>query len=81
MEAWQRGSPDEKTELVAQTSQLLLGISREEAQALSPHDTPSPSLSEKMSSMLHRNKQPWANLSSFARNSNNTTNINQQKRL
>lgn len=52
MEAWQRGSPDEKTELVSKISQLLLGISRDEAQALSPHDTPSPSLSEKISSML-----------------------------
>ena len=73
MEAWQRGSPDEKTELVSKISQLLLGISRDEAQALSPHDTPSPSLSEKISSMLHRNKRRWANLSSSARNSNNTS--------
>ncbi len=64
MERWQNADPNQKTAIVTDVSQTLLGISREEAQALPYKDTPSPSLYEKGFSLVHYQKRRWENVSS-----------------
>lgn len=59
MKAWQGSTPDQKTALVTELSQALLGISRDEAQSLPLKDSPALSLYEKVSSLMHRHKRQW----------------------
>ena len=65
MKAWQGSTPDQKTALVTELSQALLGISRDEAQSLPLKDLPALSLYEKVSSLMHRHKRQWEHLSSW----------------
>jgi len=64
MKTWQGSTPDQKTVLVTELSQILLGISRDEAQSLPLKDLPALSLYEKVFSLLHRHKRHWEHLSS-----------------
>ena len=64
MKTWQGSTPDDKTALVTELSQTLLGISRDEAQSLPLKDLPALSLYEKIFSLLHRHKRHWEHLSS-----------------
>ncbi len=64
MGRWQNAEPKQKTAIVTDVSHTLLGISREEAQALPYKDTPSPSLYEKVFSLVHHQKRRWEKLSS-----------------
>ena len=64
MQAWQSSTPNQKTELVTELSQTLLGVSKGEAQSLPLKDVPSPSLYEKAFSLLHHQKRRMERLSS-----------------
>jgi hypothetical protein len=64
MKAWQGSTPDQKTALVTELSQTLLGISRDEAQSLPLKDLPALSLYEKVFSLMHHHKRQWEHLSS-----------------
>ncbi len=64
MKTWQGSTPDQKTALVTELSQTLLGISRDEAQSLPLKDLPALSLYEKVFSLMHRHKRQWEHLSS-----------------
>ncbi len=64
LKAWQGSTPDQKTALVTELSQTLLGISRDEAQSLPLKDLPALSLYEKVFSLMHHHKRQWEHLSS-----------------
>ena len=64
LEAWQSGSPNQKTAIVSELCQTLLGISREEAQSLPNKDVPSTSFYEKMFSLAHHHKRRFEQMSS-----------------